>query len=412
MHTCVGDDTHNSGNVDVEDLTDLAQAAGAVTADPEAFIATDQTSHASTATIYKLPNGTHVAVTQIENYWQRGYALRAFSLAEYVALVNIQPLTDALRSRAVSATSVADEANPVEPGPVPPRAPSLGRQPNAAFLFGRDHPLANSHVQVLASKPNVPLFTGSVPTYPGARPKSKADKSAWQTKARAWARWALVLFRPWIDVSGQPSIPHDLSWAEFCRWTWSMRTPRACPPDGSMAVPLLCRVRLQWLYNAAHVMRVREADRLLQVRYRARAATVWASDRVEEAALLDESDWPGGLHGPDDDALDDARRDIDALLEEQHAASNSRTAKTLEAGELHAAACAEAFDKLFDPPGNQANPRAPVSVILDVTKERVENIEHALRAPPGPAPQPAASEESIGTSMCTRNECHEVHAYT
>ena len=89
-----------------QDRVDLAAAAGALgdLEESEDLISGGPPGATATAKMYRLPNGTHVPVTQAQSYHKRGLALAQLSLAEYACLVNIVPLADANRNEAVPST--------------------------------------------------------------------------------------------------------------------------------------------------------------------------------------------------------------------------------------------------------------------------------------------------------------------
>lgn len=69
-----------------------------------------------------------------------------------------------------------------------------GRPTNACIEFAVGHPLFKTHQQRLRSKIKVPA-----PRYPPRPPpvKPRSITDSWKKQAREFARFFLILFRPW-----------------------------------------------------------------------------------------------------------------------------------------------------------------------------------------------------------------------
>ena len=95
-----------------------------------------------------------------------------------------------------------------------------GRQVNRKFPFHPDHPLYESHQQVLLSKQHTILFTGpKIPTYPGSQEDSINVKDQWERQANRFAKFVLVTFMP---SSGTEKDNTSLDWNEMCSWIHGM----------------------------------------------------------------------------------------------------------------------------------------------------------------------------------------------
>ena len=145
-------------------------------------------------------------------------------------------------------------------------AAGAGRKSNARYNFASSHPLAETHEQQLRSKPSIPFPVGVPPKPPGKRCKKLTE--AWKNQARKFAKYILILFRPWNDESGQ--LPGDLSWRSMCVFLRQLREGS----DGS-GQTLLGRIREAWVKNVARGMRMPAAPRVAASQYRKRKATIW-----------------------------------------------------------------------------------------------------------------------------------------
>ena len=87
-----------------------------------------------------------------------------------------------------------------------------GRIENGSFDFHPKHPLFLTHCQRLRSKTKVPVLLRSPPRCPPSKPEKLTDE--WRRTARQFARYMLVLFKPWRQEDG--TAPGDLTWTELC----------------------------------------------------------------------------------------------------------------------------------------------------------------------------------------------------
>ena len=139
-----------------------------------------------------------------------------------------------------------------------------GRKRNETYSFHPDHPLYGSHVQQLRSKPHIPLFIGRPPKPPGPRPKNLT--TAWKAQARRFARYILILLRPWHHCDGQQ--PGLLKWAEMCNFIRELQNGK----EGK-GQTFLGRITLSLLGNIILGLRTNNQDLAATQDYRFRAAS-------------------------------------------------------------------------------------------------------------------------------------------
>ena len=323
----------------------------------------------STAPIYKLPNGGYLAVPQLTDYKWRGRALGDYALHEYVCLTRTVPITDDNREAVHPYDMPFDQASPVE-------GRGAGRPRNGMFSFSPRHPLHSTHAQQLVSKPTIPKFAGTIPRYPGPRPSQLTER--WKRDARAFARFALAVYKPWNHETGQPeSVP---TWAELCEWTYQLRSQQPAP--------LLNRVRLRWLTNLGFALHVSTRHKKLQVKFRSQAATVWKATHLDDSVLL------GHLRPQSKPSTDPSDANIAASVSEIEAlqrearpdqAANARfIALTNFANEgvrslgrqLHAL---DAKEQTLSELAPQGQPIAMPDCVLPATAQQIENVIDQLR---------------------------------
>ena len=195
-----------------------------------------------------------VAVPQHVNYSGRGPLLRHFSLYCYTAIVSVVPKT--ILSNEACSDDPIDDDQVVKPG--------AGRKCSSRYPFDASHPLTATHEQQLRSKPSIPYPVSIPPKPPGKRCAKLTE--AWMTHARKFAKYILILFRPWQDNDGQ--LPGELSWHALCVFLRELRVGK----DGS-GQTILDRVRETWIRNVSRGMRMSAAPRVAASQYRKRKAT-------------------------------------------------------------------------------------------------------------------------------------------
>ena len=181
-----------------------------------------------------------------------------------------------------------------------------------------------------------------------------------------------------------------------------------------MGIPLLDRVRLQWIDNIAHTMNVRAADRSLQVRYRARNAAVWKDVSPDEAIFFNGPSWASQFerhHAGEadrDGAVDEASREIQNMLNEQHVDKSTKTYRSARNNAAYASEVSTALQNVMQSVAPLAPPRDGNGPVGDVDQaqqrsqavflcdaDRLNYIMQGIRAPPQDVPllaEPAGAQ--------------------
>ena len=149
---------------------------------------------------------------------------------------------------------------------------TAGRQPAKLFNFQDAHQLKDTHALALHKKFSVAHFIRKVPPYPGPRPSPLTE--AWKSRARTFAEFALVVFKPWQDPNGLPS---STTWRFFCEWVHKIKQSNT----------ILDRTRAAFVRNAAHNLKYSSQVSKLLKRFRGSAATRW----LEMAPNLRPKSW-------------------------------------------------------------------------------------------------------------------------
>ena len=126
----------------------------------------------------------------------------------------------------------------------------------------------------LRSKPHVPTFIGRPPKPPGPKPVHLT--AVWKQQARRFARYILILLRPWKENDGQH--PGVLTWSEMCRFVRKLR-------DGSTGKgqTFLGRITLTMLENIAQGLRTNNNELAAAQDYRCRESSVLNKPDVTSA---------------------------------------------------------------------------------------------------------------------------------
>lgn len=136
------------------------------------------------------------------------------------------------------------------------------QEPPRGAVLAHQFPLADTHELALRSKYTVLIYCGPrPPLWPGPRPER--DTATWRRRALAFARYMLVLFKPW-DI--HQHSPGRLSWGAFVRFVCALHESRTLVNSHTLAQ----------IHNLAHAMRVPAADAYAQTLWRGRAADRWA----------------------------------------------------------------------------------------------------------------------------------------
>ena len=147
--------------------------------------------------------------------YQREKGLHDFTLTEYVRHIQVVEM--------------------------PEKLPTVG--PVIYYLFSRDYPICDSHIQKLQSKHLVTVLSGRPPRHPGPPPRSRGGKSgtagnkrllSWRLKADLYGRTMGSIFSPWDErgdcgvhsyedfqslqkewEDDQKTLQKDLSWRRY-----------------------------------------------------------------------------------------------------------------------------------------------------------------------------------------------------
>ena len=84
----------------------------------------------------------------------------------------------------------------------------------------------------------------------------------WKSRARAFAQFALIVFKPW---QGSDGLPESTTWRTFCNWMHELNQSQT----------IVARTRAAFVLNAAHNLRSSSAVSKILKRFRGSAATRW-----------------------------------------------------------------------------------------------------------------------------------------
>lgn len=222
-----------------------------------------------TSSIYTGLTG-RIACPQHIHYVHRDNNFLDYSLYEYAGLVKVLPKSPSIIKKE---RKKKEDTQQTSEDPVLRQAKTKeetvtnhrGRASNGSFLFNVKHPLFTTHVQQIRSKHFIPIPIGIPPCPPGKRRSTMTD--AWMQQARKFARYILILFRPWNEDGGR--LPGPLTWKALCEFLRDLRNG----PDGK-GLTILDRVRLAWISNMSRGLRMTTIKRVAASRYRMRSATV------------------------------------------------------------------------------------------------------------------------------------------
>jgi hypothetical protein len=147
-----------------------------------------------------------------------------------------------------------------------------GRKPTHLFHFQDPHRLKDTHALALLRQYSVAQIIRKVPAAPGPRPNPLTD--AWKTRARIFAQFILVVFKPWEGLHG---LPDSTTWKAFCDWQATLRQSKT----------IIDRTRAAFIVNVHHNLKFSSAVSKLLKRFRGSAATRW----LEMAAHLRPKKW-------------------------------------------------------------------------------------------------------------------------
>ena len=204
-------------------------------------------------------DGKLCVATQAEDYHRRAKDFFDFSLYELTCTTYRREIARK-KVDSSSSNSDSDDSDIDEHQRSQTSQPRRGRNRTTLFPFEAPHPLKESHALALLRKFSVAHFIKRVPPYPGARPTPLTD--AWKNRARAFAQFALVCFRPWQDPDG---LPGSTTWKDFCKWMAELRHERT----------IVARTRAAFVLNTAHNLKSSSSVSRILKRFRGSAATRW-----------------------------------------------------------------------------------------------------------------------------------------
>lgn len=156
----------------------------------------------------------------------------------------------------------------------------------------------------LRSKIKVPIVS-YVPKPPPAKPAKLTEQ--WKKQARTFARFILVLYRPWDTACSQGTLPGSLTWNALCQFISKLENGA----DGE-GPSFLDIVRMKWITNAAHGLRTKSADRIAVQMFTRRAATIWNKPDGSCLTLGKERKFRNNAE-EEDDAEEMARLEIEMM---------------------------------------------------------------------------------------------------
>ena len=217
--------------------------------------------------VMRNASGSLCIVTQAEDYHCRSTELGPFSLYEMVCTMyrrDIKKHNDEKESAAQNVSSTDSDSqeddNAAEKGNAESSQSRSGRQPAKLFFFQSDHQLAQSHALVIQRKHCVAQFIKKVPPYPGNKPDILTD--AWKERARKFAEFILIVYKPW---NGPHGLPSSTTWRAFCDWMHELKESQT----------IISRTRLAFVVNASHNLKYSSKVSKILKRFRASKATRW-----------------------------------------------------------------------------------------------------------------------------------------
>lgn len=278
-------------------------------------------------------NGRKVPVAQEACYAARGEELALMNYHTWLRTIAIRPISNSNggRARQQQQQGQAAEAEEME-GDDENNNQATGRrrEPNARFRFRDGFVLAETHEQTMLSKYRVLILAGPrPPAWPGPRPERLTH--GWKEKARRYARYMLVLFRPW-DVESERAGP--LTWRHFINFMTEQYNSDT----------LYAHHNINQIHNITHCLKVRQPLLKLNNDFRSRATDIWEGyiDPGVLSHLIGPSYTAGGNNGgggansqdttmSEEDAL---ARQLRESIEWTEAAMriNNRTNRQMESG--------------------------------------------------------------------------------
>jgi hypothetical protein len=231
----------------------------------DGLLTRSSTQHGSVPVV-RNKNGQLIVVTQAEDYMHRSAELIEYSLYELINTTYRKDIKQ-LKEQEANTQNLSDsDSDSDEPDSLPneneiPKAKSrIGRPSNTICNFQKEHPLAESHALVLRPIYTISQFIKKVPPFPGARPSILTE--AWKDRARNFAEFCLVVFRPW---KGPHGLPESITWRGFCEYMHEIQN----------SASIVDRTRAAFIINCAHNFKISASvSKILKI-FRGSAATRW-----------------------------------------------------------------------------------------------------------------------------------------
>jgi hypothetical protein len=211
--------------------------------------------------------GELCVVTQVEDYHYRPEEFKSFSLYEMVCITYRREISR--KTKELSSSDSDTDSSESD------KKEKRGRKPTHLFHFQDPHRLKDTHALALLRQYSVAQIIRKVPAAPGPRPDPLTD--AWKTRARIFAQFILVVFKPW---EGQHGLPDSTTWKAFCDWQATLRK----------STTIIDRTRAAFIVNVHHNLKFSSAVSKILKRFRGSAATRW----LEMAAHLRPKKWMFG----------------------------------------------------------------------------------------------------------------------
>lgn len=212
----------------------------------------ESTSIYTTSKVYTTSKG-HEAVPQVVHYSFRGEQLLEYSLHSYAAIIDVIQ----------------------KPAKIKKSTSTRGRPTNGMFQFAKGHPLFETHIQRLRSKPKVPV-TRNVPRPPPK--KQKTLTNAWKKQARLFSEYFLTLFKPWkFPTSNGGTLPGPLTWNALCLYIHNLEEG-----DDKLGPSFFNQVNIRWIRSMADGLRTSARDRAAVSECRSRGVKTWKELENEE----------------------------------------------------------------------------------------------------------------------------------
>ena len=215
-------------------------------------------------------SGQLCVVTQAEDYMYRPEEFKSFSLYEMVCMTYRRLISRKTKDQSNSDSDHdTDDSSDSSSGE---KKQCPGRKTTFLFHFRSPHPLKDTHALALLQRYSVAQIIRKVPAAPGPRPDPLTD--AWKTRARVFAQFAIVVFKPW---EGPHGLPDSTTWKSFCDWQVTLRQSKT----------IIDRTRAAFILNVHHNLKFSSAVSKILKRFRGSAATRW----LDMAAHLRPKKW-------------------------------------------------------------------------------------------------------------------------